>query len=54
MKKIYKVSVSGETGSFFNYELDEKELSIIKNFLDYMMENISPWDATTVEFEEIQ
>jgi hypothetical protein len=52
MKKRYNVSVFGETDSYFAVELDEKELSIIENFLDYMMKEISPWDAINVHFEE--
>ena len=52
MKKRYNVSVFGETDSYFAVELDEKELSIIENFLNYMMEEISPWDAISVYFEE--
>ena len=52
MKKLYNVSVFGETDTYFAVELDENELSIIKNFLNIMMEEISFWDALSVHFEE--
>ena len=52
MKKWYNVSVFGETDSYFLIKLEEKELEIIKNFLDIMMSEISSWDALRVDFHE--